>query len=237
MTNAKVPLAYRQADSLLAAHPLFESMPEPVRTALLADAVLKHSAAGVFLFREGEPAHHYLLIESGQVEVLRFNMDGDERVFSQFGRGQLVADAAMFMPHGRYPMNARTTQETRYWRLSQQALLDACERFPQLSLRLLQSLSHRLYRRINEVEWMTSSSAAQRLAAYLLLQYQQQGAAIELPLSQRQLAANLGIRAESLSRLFSDWQQHGYVKGRQRHWQLLELQHITQLADGAQRSF
>ncbi|MDM8348661.1 Crp/Fnr family transcriptional regulator [Pseudomonas sp. sp1636] len=237
MTNIKSPANRLDALKLLRAHAFFADLPEALFAPLLSPRGRQEVAGGELLFREGDRAGHCLLVQHGCVELFRFTADGEERVFQLFGSGQLVGDAAMFMAHGRYPMNARAQSTTVAYRLSRTALRSACEQYPPLAMRLLESLGQRLYRQVNEVDWLTSSSAAQRLAAYLLNLQRSQGAAIGLPINQRQLAAHLGIRAESLSRLFSEWQQRGLVRGRQRAWELCDLGYLQQLAQGATRSF
>jgi CRP-like cAMP-binding protein len=116
-------------------------------------------------------------------------------------------------------------------------LRQACEQHPTLALRLLEDFSRRLYHYINEVEWLTVSSAAQRLAAFLLRLSAQQGERLELPSSQRQLAAHLGIRAETLSRLLSEWQARQWLRGERRHWTLVDTAPLQQLAGALARSF
>src|SRR5690606_36544818 len=88
-------------------HPLFKDAPAEVARLLLRDAAVLHAEDGDTLFREGEDAVEYLYVLSGGVEVLRHTQDGLDRVFHIFRVGQLLAETAMFMTHGRYPMNAR----------------------------------------------------------------------------------------------------------------------------------
>lgn len=73
----------------------------------------------------------------------------------------------------------------------------AGDHVPPLAMRLLESLSQRLYRHVHAVDWLTSSSASQRLAVYPLNLHRLQGAAIGLPINQRQLPGHLGVCAES----------------------------------------
>ena len=143
----------------------------------------------------------------------------------------------MFMAHGRYPMTARTKGTTGVWRLSREAMRHACERHPALAMRLLEDFSQRLYRYVNEVQWLTTSSAPERLAAYLLRLTRTQQGAITLPLSQRQLAASLGIRAETLSRLLAEWQSQNWLRGQRRTWTLLNSLPLRDLAFGNTRPF
>ncbi|QIL74336.1 Crp/Fnr family transcriptional regulator (plasmid) [Diaphorobacter sp. HDW4B] len=193
--------------------------------------------ADEFLFHEGAEAEWYYLVVKGSVEVLRYGLDGEERVFNAFGMGRLVAIAAMFMQHGRYPMHARARGETVCLRLERKPLGELCLQAPQVALKLLNLLSSTVYQHVNEVEWLTASSAPQRLALYLLRLSEEQGDDVTLPLSQRQLASRLGVRAETLSRLFADWQARGYVEGRGREWGLRDRPFLRQLTHAAARAF
>ncbi|CAB3812722.1 Crp/Fnr family transcriptional regulator [Achromobacter denitrificans] len=239
MTNINLPGPVPAA--LLAAHPLLRDLPPgmapEVAADLLSGASPLRAEAGQVLFGEGDEAFHYLLIESGQAEVMRYGYNGDERVFRVFEPGQLMAEAAMFMPHGRYPMQARARSALLGWRLSRRQLHDACRRWPDLALGLLAALSKSLYDQVNKVDWMTSSSAPERLANYLMDLHARQGDTVTLPLNQRQLAAHLGIRAETLSRLLNEWQTQGYINGKRREWAVQDPAHLARLATTARRPF
>lgn len=223
--------------SLLAAVRPFQRLDSAVLHELLAGAAEHGYEAGQIIFREGDAASVYLLVEKGEVEVFRYSHSGEERVFQVFEAGRTVAEAAMFMPHGRYPMCARARTATRLYRLRRDSLLAACRSHPELAMHMLAMLSQALYMQVNKVDWISSSSAAERLANYLLGLQVRQGNTVHLPLSQRQLAAYLGIRAETLSRLFTDWQTRGYVAGRRNEWELRDVAYLKKLASPAQRSF
>lgn len=230
-------VAASPVEDLLATTPLLAGLPREVLTELASDAVRKRCADGDTLFYEGDAARHCLLVAQGAVEVLRYDEAGDERMLHRFVAGQLVAEAAMFMPHGLYPMTARAQGATEVWCIARRAVHGTCERHPALALRLLQVLSQRLYQRVNEVDWLTSSSAPQRLAAYLLAQAERQGPSIALPTSQRHLAAHLGIRAETLNRMLAEWQGKGWIRGERRCWQLQDMAPLRTLAAPATRVF
>ncbi|CAB3712106.1 Crp/Fnr family transcriptional regulator [Achromobacter pestifer] len=237
MTNINLPEPLAAAAALLAKHPLLGGLPAGVAADLLRDASVLRAAAGQILFGEGDEARHYLLVERGQVEVMRYSYNGDERVFRVFEPGQLMAEAAMFMPHGRYPMQARARSDVQCWRLCRDRLHEACRRWPDLALKLLAGLSKAVYDQVNKVDWMTSSSAAERLANYLMGLVERQGSELTLPLNQRQLAAHLGIRAETLSRLLNDWQTQGYISGKRCQWVLHDRAFLADLSMTARRPF
>lgn len=237
MTNVNAHLTPASMAGWLHKTTLFSALAESDLHCLASGAQCLQLTHGQALFQEGVAANHYFLVLQGKIEVFRYSLDGEDRVFSVFGAQQLVAIAAMFMAHGRYPMNARCQDDARVIRLAKQPLMDVCLRNATLGLQILRLMGATVYQHVNEVEWLTTSSAPQRLALYLMRLCEQQGSSIELPLSQRQLASRLGVRAETLSRLLSDWQAHGHVLGRGREWKIQNHQYLKQLTDGAQRTF
>jgi len=237
MATIKIAFDSEQAARHLRGHRLFHGLAPQVLDDLLHPFRAARARAGQFLFREGDEAHDYLLVDQGRVEVLRFGLNGEERIFHIFEPGELVAEAAMFMPHGRYPMYARAQSDAVVGRLSRLSLQRACESHSALAMRMLAGLSQRLYHRVNDVDWLIASTAAQRLAAHLLRLQSEQGAAIQLPSSQRHLAARLGIRAETLNRLFAQWLEGGYLSGRGRRWVITDQDYLRTLASAAVRAF
>ncbi|CAM5180235.1 CRP-like cAMP-binding protein OS=Castellaniella defragrans OX=75697 GN=HNR28_001554 PE=4 SV=1 [Castellaniella defragrans] len=218
-------------------HPLFRDLPAEASALVLRDAATLHIQDGGILFREGADAVEYLYVHSGGVEVLRSTRDQQERVFHIFQPGQILAEAAMFMSHGRYPMQARARGDAVVLCLKRQGLVEACRLCPELAARMLTRLSDRVYHRVNEVEWFSDSTAAQRLADYLLRHADPVQGAVRLPLTQRQLASHLGVRAETLSRLLADWVDQGALSGARRDWTIRNAGFLEALAQPVRRSF
>lgn len=233
----KVNLIADSSRTQVLGHPLFNGLPPEAAELLLRDSAALHVEVDDVLFREGEEAVEYLYVCSGHIEVLRHAQVGNERVFHIFKSGQLLAESAMFMSHGRYPMCARARSDAVVHCLKRSGLLAACRVWPELAVRLLARLSDRVYERINEVEWFSDSTAAQRLADYLLRLPSNDGQEVRLPLTQRQLAVNLGVRAETLSRLLAEWVAQGYISGSRRNWTLQDASYLETLARPSRRSF
>ncbi|MBV6273414.1 Crp/Fnr family transcriptional regulator [Alcaligenaceae bacterium CGII-47] len=239
MTNIKFPSI--STPSVLE-HGLFRGIPADVGAMLLRDSATLHVQARDVLFREGDSADEYLFVQTGSVEVLRHTQEGQERVFQIFEARRLLAETAMFMKHGRYPMCARARSDTIVLCLKRTALHAACQAYPELAMRMLQRLSDRIYERVNDIEWFSDSTSAQRLAAYLLelrsrVAQPQAQDLMRLPLTQRQLATHLGVRAETLSRLLAEWSAQGIVKGQRRDWAVCNEVFLRELAQSAQRDF
>lgn len=231
MTFIKLPETQAAlATRLFGELPQLRGLDAAILRSLLAEASLGRLEEGEGVFEQEQPADYWFLVLQGRIDTLRYGADGEERVIQHLGAGQLLAPIVMFTPKRRYPVSARAAKPSELCRLRRDRLHAACLRHPQLALQILELAAVALTSRIDDVDSLAGCNAAQRLAAYLLQQAESQGLTIELPLSQRQLAAKLGVRAETLSRLLADWQKSGYLKGRRQCWRLTDLDALRQLA-------
>uniref|UniRef100_A0A6V7KP00 Cyclic nucleotide-binding domain-containing protein n=1 Tax=Bracon brevicornis TaxID=1563983 RepID=A0A6V7KP00_9HYME len=188
------------------------------------------------LFREGDKMRYCPLVEQGELQAFRHTYKGDDKVFEQFVRGEWVALAAVFMEHGSFPMNIRALSAGQAILIPRETLHQFCLQRPTLALQLLGNLSQKLYSTINQIDWLTSSSAGERLADYLLRLHRSQqdtqpNAQVRLPLNRGQL----GIRAETLSRMMTEWLRQGYITCRASYITLCNLDYLRALAAQAQR--
>ncbi|MEN7530259.1 MULTISPECIES: Crp/Fnr family transcriptional regulator [unclassified Cupriavidus] len=213
---------------MLASHPLW-SQTIPIEP-LLADASITALQKGDCVFRQGQRADYWYLVMCGRIDTLRIGIDGEDRILHHALPGQWLAPIVMFMPHRTYPVEARAAEDSTLCRFGRDNLHQTCLDHPQLALCMLALAADVLHQRIDDVDTLASTSAAQRLAAYLLKLANKTGMRVEFPLSQRQLAAKLGIRAETLNRLLADWQKLGYLEGRGRAWRITTPRALETLA-------
>lgn len=224
------PATASEARRHIMAHPLFQPLDETVVARLLARGQEKKLAAEDILFREQDDASCWWLVLEGGIHLMRFCYDGEERMFACYGAGEVVGEVAMFIPDGRYPVTGRAAGPSWLVQFGRAELHALCLDCPQLAINLLGRASQRLSRRVNQIEWMSGTTAAQRLADYLLRLQREQGAQLDLPFNQRQLAATLGIRAETLSRLLAEWLRAGYIKGSRRKWEICDASGLARLS-------
>lgn len=215
----------------LAAHPVFQGVAIPALAPLLMGGTPRQLVAGELLCHEQAEPDFWWLLEEGELESLKHGNDGEERIFWQVAAPELIAEVLMFLPaDNKMPVSLRARTPCRLFQMRRQDLAALCAHAPQVALRLLERASKNLCRRLDEVEWLARTSAAERLAGYFLRLFQQKGGAVEFPMQQRQLAATLGIRAETLNRLLADWLRAGIIKGRRCRWEILAPQKLEQLA-------
>lgn len=239
MTNVNVNEPFEPAEerAILQQNSLFHGLSEQTLDLVLIDRQVMFAPENLIIFNEGDAATSYYFVIDGQVAMFRYSLEGDERIFNIFKKSQTLAHAAMFMPHGRYPLSARAHQDSALFQLQRSSLQKACQQDGELATRFMNTISQRMYQQINELDWLSTSSAAQRLAYYLLSLEKNEDYQVQLPLTQRQLASHLSVRAETLSRLLADWLKQGVIEGRRQDWKLLNIPFLEDLAKGAKRSY
>lgn len=207
-----------------------EGMHDVLREGLLAGASYCSLVEGEVLFVQDQPADYFYLVLEGRMDTLRLSSDGEEHIIHHVPAGQLLAPIVMFMSEGLYPVSCRAAEASVLCRMSRANLHRACLAHPRLALQMLEFAGRALNMRINEVDTLVGRSTPQRLADYLLRLPGEADEVLQFPLSQRQLATKLGVRAETLNRLLADWQRQGHIAGQRRNWRLVNRGALVKLA-------
>lgn len=210
--------------SRLAQTSLFANADSDALCALANAGTLQRVPAGAHLFHSGESASAFFWLESGDMHLYRLTFDGEEKVFQIVGAGNLIAETSMFTEPGHYPLSALAESDCRLYRLPRQQLLDMVQSSPELAMKLLSTMSTRLYQAINRIDQLTTNNASQRLVLYLIDMYNQQHTRwLTLPVGMNVLARQLGIAPETLSRQVQRFKQNGLLSGQRKEWVLLDL--------------
>lgn len=216
-----------------------QSLPKSSINKLLLCANWRTFNKGQLLFHEGEQMSHCLLLESGHLEIFRYTVDGNEKIFGHIKNKDFLALPAIFMAHGRYPMNVRALENGRALEFPKCSIYQTCLQHPEAVFQLLCHVCDNLYEMVNHIDWLTSSSTSERLAEYLLKQYKKNTDknTFLLPLNRVQLATHLGVRYETLIRLISKWKKKKYISLEKNKVQVLNIHALQQLSQAAQRNF
>lgn len=218
---------------------LFNGLTHSALLPIIETAQYMELDIGDMFGHEGMPLSGCALVIRGQVEVYRNTYLGEEKIFGIFSSYQLVAIAAIFMPHNRFPMTIRAKTDCSLLLIDKSSLLKVCHDHPIIMQRLLVNFSAKLYEQINNIDWLTSSSAEQRLAAYFLSLCTNQTNTYQfvLPISRSQLATKLGMRYETLSRLISSWRKDQIIKVENHSIKVLKPAYLKGLTLPSKRSF
>lgn len=198
---------------------LFTGLPLPDLENIAAVTVLKSLAKDEYLFHEGGLAHGFYIIQRGAINVHRVSAVGKEQVIHVFRAGESFAEAALAIEKG-YPADARAIESTQVLLVQKTGFLALLKRQPELALRMLGSMSSHLRVLVVQLEDLTLKDVETRLANWLIKRCPNaqgtQPVRIELAMTKRVLAAELGTVSETFSRTLAKFreQQLLTVKGK-----------------------
>jgi len=205
--------------------PAFQRADRPSLEALAESARRMLVPARQHVFQAGETADHFFWIERGSITTYLPGYNGDEKVMQTLEDGCLVAATVMFSESREYPVSAQANENTTLYRLNREPLLDMARHSPEFALTMLQIVSSHMVHAVNRIDLLTIANATQRLVAYFVDMYLEQGSAwLTLPASHSVLARQLNMTPENLSRTLGTLRRAGLIGGRQRELVLLDVE-------------
>lgn len=177
-------------------------------------AVVKLLGKGDYLFHEGDPATGFYVVQRGAVNVHRVNATGREQVIHVFRAGESFAEVALASEKG-YPADARAIEPSQVLLVQKAGILTLIRRQPDLALRMLASMSGHLRVLVGQLEDLTLKDVETRLANWLVKRCSSSNnhspCRIELTMTKRVLAAELGTVSETLSRTFAKFRRQKLI--------------------------
>jgi len=198
---------------------LFTGLPQADLEQIAAVTVLKSLEKDEYLFHEGDLAIGFYVVQRGAVNVHRVNAAGKEQIIHVFRTGDSFAEVALASTTG-YPADARVLEPTQVLLVRKEGILELLKRQPELALRMLGSMSSHLRVLVGQLEDLTLKDVETRLANWLVKRCPSsagdQPVHIELKMTKRVLAAELGTVSETFSRTLAKFRQQKLlsVKGR-----------------------
>jgi CRP/FNR family transcriptional regulator len=167
-----------------------------------------------YLFREGDPSRGFFVVQAGSVSIHRLTPSGKEQVIHVFQAGDSFAEATLATETG-YPADARALEPSQVLLVQKDAFVGLVKRQPELALRMLASMSQHLRVLVARLDDLTQKDVETRLANWLMKRCPQQDVdapcAIELPMTKRMLAAELGTVSETFSRTLAKFREQELI--------------------------
>ena len=181
---------------------------------IAAVTVVKSLEKDEYLFHEGDPARGFYVVQRGAVNVHRVNAVGKEQIIHIFRAGDSFAEVALASATG-YPADARVIEPTQVLLIQKEGFLELLKRQPELALRMLGSMSSHLRVLVGQLEDLTLKDVETRLANWLVKRCpnpkSEQSVRIELVMTKRVLAAELGTISETFSRTLASFRQRKLI--------------------------
>jgi CRP/FNR family transcriptional regulator, dissimilatory nitrate respiration regulator len=194
---------------------LFMGLPASDITAIASFIVSKHLAKGDYLFREGDRAEGFYIVQKGAINVHRVSAAGKEQVIHLFLPIESFAEATL-ATEGGYPADARATEPTTVLLVPKTEFIDLLRMRPELSLRMLGSMSQHLRVLVGLLDDLTLKDMETRMANWLLKPCPRpignREVEIKLDRTKRVLAAEMGTTSETLSRTLAKFRDRGLLR-------------------------
>jgi CRP-like cAMP-binding protein len=177
--------------------------PREVQT-LLAQATVIDLEPGQSLFRQGDAAAAFFIVITGWIKLYRITPAGDEAVLHVLTKGESFAEAVAFVG-GRYPATASAATDARVVMIPAHHVINCVREMPDIAIAMIASTSQHLHRLVQRVEQLSAQSGLQRVAEFLagLCPNMDGSCTISLPYDKTLIAGRLGLKPESLSRVFA----------------------------------
>lgn len=190
----------------------FASLPAAELRRVATRCAARTLRRGELLFEEGQPCRGLFVVAEGAVQIRQTSLRGREQVFHAEGPGGTLGEGPLF-DRGGYIGTAVATEPTRVLFLHRVDLLDLCRRHPAVALSILETLARRVRHFAEIVSDLAFRPVPERLARYIdsLARSVAPGTAVELDLTQTQLAARLGTVRELVARALSQLEASGVI--------------------------
>jgi len=193
---------------------LFTGLPPQDLENVAAVTIIKSLDKGDYLFHEGDPASGFYIVQRGSVNVHRVNAAGKEQIIHIFRTGESFAEATLATEKG-YPADACALEPSQVLLVQKDGILALLRRQPELALRMLGSMSSHLRVLVGQLEDLTLKDVETRLANWLVKRcpnpQSERPVSIELTMTKRVLAAELGTVSETFSRTLAKFRQQRLI--------------------------
>jgi CRP/FNR family transcriptional regulator len=177
----------------------------------LTHATVRRLEAKEHVFCEGDPRIYIFQIMEGVVAVYKTLTDGRRQIIDFAYPGDLVGLGLL----GEHVLSAQATCDARVRCLSVAALERAAETDASLALKLYKSVCQELAATRSLLVTVGQRSAAERLAAFLLMLYRRDSnkanSTIVLPMRRSDIADLLGLTIETVSRTLTKLRTMGVI--------------------------
>jgi len=197
-----------QASALLRRSRLFDRVDSDDLSALVKEARWRKYAADSYLFREGDPADHLLVIARGEVKVSRATESGSEVVFAILGAGSALGELGALEEGAHRSADARAVTETECLVIHRPALVRFLTAHPAAMWGVLNVLTAYIRTKDDAFVDLAVRDIPGRVARKLL---ELAGAERSLAISQSTLAGLVGASRENVNRALSRFATLGYI--------------------------
>lgn len=200
------------------------------------DAIVKRNRPlqrGDHLFRSGETFRSLYVVKTGAVKTFTQTNDGDEQVVGFHLPGEVLGLDAI--QDGQHGCSARALETTAICELPFERLEELSSNVPSLQHQMFRLLSKEIGQEAEMMALLGRSTAEERVASFLLSlseRFRRRGFSATdffLSMSRQEIGSYLGLALETVSRLFTRFQDERILKVERKHVQILDIERLRNM--------
>ncbi len=188
------------------------------------------------LFNKSEPLTTIYAVCSGAFKLCETTDDGTEKIVGLRYPGELIGEDALFLK--KYNYTAIAIGDSSVCEVSVEQMTSCGTLVPELQQNLIHLLSKQSFVRQTNFQAFIGKKSADSLLAAFLINVTERNAAhsgststLNLSISRNDIANFLGLRRETLSRVFAKFQKEELINAEGKIIHLLEKEKLSELAN------
>lgn len=189
--------------------PIFASLNREERMEIIEIAASRSFGKGETIYTAGDKGGTLFVLYTGRAKLFRLNAGGKEQVLRLVGPGEFIGELSLF---SSLPLtdHAQALETTTMCVLQGERLKELMAKYPSIAFKVMDELSRRLEKAETRIEDISLSSVTKRVAG-ALLELAEGKQEILLPMTKGDLASQLGMTQETLSRKLAALQEEGLI--------------------------
>ena len=208
--------------SLLESVPIFSDLSKSDLTKISDRMTQRTFTKNQMILLEDDLGQTFFVISKGSVKITRLSDDGREVILAMLGEADFFGEMSLLDGDGR-SANVVALEASEVLTLARNEFLDILEKYPKISICLLEELTHRLRKSDQQIESLSLSDVEQRIGITLIRLAEElgtikQGSVTITNLPFQQDIANMaGTSRETVSRTFKLLEEKGLLSRQGRH--------------------
>jgi len=187
--------------------PLFTHLSEADQTLIASELEITPYEKGQYIFREGDPAEWFHIVQDGSVKCIKSSPDGRDMTLKVLTPGDLFCCEAAVLEGSPHPGCAKVLDQATILRIPKKRYLEILKRNPDAAIHVINYLAERLRESQEHAKAMVFHKAERRLASILFALAQkagipdQEGIRLQTRVTRRDLADMAGLTVETATRI------------------------------------
>ncbi|RMO88744.1 Fumarate and nitrate reduction regulatory protein [Pseudomonas syringae pv. philadelphi] len=195
---------------------------------------------GEFLFRQGDTFESVYAVRSGALKTFNISDSGEEQLTGFHLPSELLGMSGMDAE--AYPVSAQALETTSVCEIPFERLDELSAQLPQLRRQLMRVMSREIRDDQQMMLLLSKKTADERIATFLVnlsARFRARGFSanqFRLSMSRNEIGNHLGLAVETVSRVFTRFQQNELVRAEGKEIHILAPVELCALAGGAMHS-